>query len=56
MTNESDPPPNSSKNSNQYAFDAVFNETATQEEVFDQTAKPLIKSVLDGYNATVILC
>jgi kinesin family member 18/19 len=50
-----------------YAFDRVFDETCTQEDVpsppaltkrlmrqvFTHTAKPLLDGVLDGFNATV---
>ncbi|TPX66708.1 hypothetical protein SpCBS45565_g04319 [Spizellomyces sp. 'palustris'] len=36
-----------------YGFDRVFNETATQQEVYEGTARPLIDGVLNGYNATV---
>jgi len=36
-----------------YAFDCVFDTTATQEEVYQKTARPQIESVLSGYNATV---
>ncbi|KAJ3007202.1 Kinesin-like protein kif19, partial [Thoreauomyces humboldtii] len=36
-----------------YAFDQVFGETATQEEVFERTVGGLIESVVAGFNATV---
>lgn len=36
-----------------YAFDRVFDENATQEEVYMSTTKSLLDSILDGYNATV---
>ena len=36
-----------------YAFDKVFAERATQSEVYEKTALPLIDTVLDGYNATL---
>eukprot|EP00127_Corallochytrium_limacisporum_P004776 Clim_evm2s175 gene=Clim_evmTU2s175 len=36
-----------------YAFDRVFDEESTQQEVFEGTTKPLIDNVLNGYNATV---
>jgi kinesin family protein 18/19 len=36
-----------------YAFDRIFDETCTQEDVFTHTAKPLLDGVLDGFNATV---
>ncbi|ORZ39881.1 P-loop containing nucleoside triphosphate hydrolase protein [Catenaria anguillulae PL171] len=38
---------------NLLAFDRVFDERATQEQVFDQTARLLIDDVLGGTNATV---
>jgi hypothetical protein len=36
-----------------YAFDCVFDIDATQEQVYQKTARPQIESVLSGYNATV---
>lgn len=39
--------------SNEYAFDAAFDADASQAQVFEQTAKPHIPAVLDGYNVTV---
>jgi kinesin family protein 18/19 len=36
-----------------YAFDRVFDDTTTQSDVYEATTKPLLDSVLDGYNATV---
>ncbi|KAG5440754.1 hypothetical protein PCK2_000190, partial [Pneumocystis canis] len=36
-----------------YAFDRVFDENATQEIVYENTAKPLLDGILEGYNATV---
>lgn len=36
-----------------FAFDRVFNEEATQEEVFEGTSKELIDEVLNGFNSTV---
>lgn len=36
-----------------YAFDCVFDTDATQEQVYQKTARPQIESVLSGYNATV---
>ncbi|RDD41252.1 Kinesin-like protein KIF19 [Trichoplax sp. H2] len=39
--------------SKQFMYDATFDEGATQKEVFLGTTKPLIKSVLAGFNATV---
>ncbi|KAJ3082271.1 kinesin-like protein Klp5 [Quaeritorhiza haematococci] len=36
-----------------YAFDRVFNENASQQEVYENTVRPLINGVLNGFNATV---
>ncbi|KAI8824335.1 P-loop containing nucleoside triphosphate hydrolase protein [Fimicolochytrium jonesii] len=36
-----------------YAFDRVFGENATQEEVFQGTVENLVHWVVDGFNATV---
>jgi len=36
-----------------FCFDRVFNDTATQEDVYHGSAKDLIDGVLSGFNATV---
>lgn len=36
-----------------FGFDRVFDENASQAEVYETTTRPLLDSVLDGYNATV---
>lgn len=36
-----------------FAFDRVFDDNATQSDVYEGTTKQLLDSVLDGYNATV---
>ena len=36
-----------------FAFDRVFDQYATQDEVYEHTAKHLLDDVMDGYNATV---
>ncbi|ORY80492.1 kinesin motor domain-containing protein, partial [Protomyces lactucae-debilis] len=36
-----------------YAFDHIFDETATQREVFEHTSRPLLNGIFDGFNATV---
>lgn len=38
---------------NRYAFDRVFSKDSTQEEVFENTAKPVLEGLFDGFNATV---
>ena len=37
----------------QYAFDQIFDESATQEMVYEHV-KPLIQSVFEGYNSSII--
>lgn len=36
-----------------FGFDRIFDDSATQADVYEATTKPLIDNVLDGYNATV---
>lgn len=36
-----------------FTFDYVFNDTASQDDLYTSTVKPLVQSCLDGYNATV---
>jgi kinesin family member 18/19 len=36
-----------------FCFDRIFDENATQAEVYEATTQSLLDSVLDGYNATV---
>lgn len=36
-----------------FGFDRIFDENSSQAEVYEASAKPLLDSVLDGYNATV---
>lgn len=38
---------------NEYAFDSVFDSSASQMEVYRRTAKPFIPRVLAGFNVTV---
>ncbi|KAH7367753.1 kinesin motor domain-containing protein [Plectosphaerella cucumerina] len=46
--------PNGKKVKDQvFAFDRIFDENATQNDVYEGTTRTLIDSVLDGYNATV---
>ncbi|KAL3838294.1 hypothetical protein ACJIZ3_022885 [Penstemon smallii] len=37
-----------------YRFDEVFTESASQKRVYEVVAKPVVESVLDGYNGTVM--
>ncbi|ANB14514.1 tubulin-dependent ATPase KIP3 [Sugiyamaella lignohabitans] len=36
-----------------FVFDRLFDDTATQNDVYCHTTRPLLDNVLDGYNATV---
>lgn len=36
-----------------FMFDKVFNHEARQDDVYQSTTQPLLKGLLDGYNATV---
>ena len=36
-----------------YLFDAAFGSDSTQAEVYERTCQPLVKAVLEGYNACV---
>ena len=36
-----------------FAFDYVFGLNSSQEEVYEKSAKPVVCSVLEGYNGTV---
>ncbi|KAI3458936.1 hypothetical protein Pfo_015599 [Paulownia fortunei] len=40
--------------SESYRFDEVFTESASQKRVYEVVAKPVVESVLDGYNGTVM--
>ena len=37
-----------------FAFDALFPPSSSQKEVFDEVGAPLIESVLEGYNGTIL--
>ncbi|XP_028758825.1 kinesin-like protein KIN-UC isoform X2 [Neltuma alba] len=37
-----------------YRFDEVFTETASQKRVYEVVAKPVVESVLSGYNGTIM--
>ncbi|WYZ44649.1 hypothetical protein EsH8_VII_001085 [Colletotrichum jinshuiense] len=46
--------PNGKKVKDQtFMFDRIFDENATQNDVYEGTTKQILDSVLDGYNATV---
>ena len=37
-------------NERQYVFDMTFGADSTQQEVYEKTTQPLVKSVLEGIN------
>ncbi len=37
-----------------FAFDHVYGADSTQTSVYDNTARPAVLSVLEGYNATIL--
>jgi hypothetical protein len=50
----SDPRPESAKDlPKTFTFDSVFGDAATQAQVYNTTARPIVESVLKGYNGTV---
>jgi len=36
-----------------FTFDAVYDWNCTQKEIYEQTAKPIVNSVMEGYNGTI---
>jgi len=43
------------KESHSFGFDRVFPTTTTQQEMFDEVAKPTIDDILRGYNGTIFV-
>ena len=41
------------KQDTNFKFDRVFDMESTQKQVYDLAAKPIIDSVLDGFNGTI---
>ncbi|KAK4367067.1 hypothetical protein RND71_014947 [Anisodus tanguticus] len=41
-------------NSEFYKFDEIFAESASQKRIYETVAKPVVESVLNGYNGTVM--
>lgn len=39
-----------------FAFDHVYDQTASQKKVFETTARTVVESALQGYNATIFAC
>jgi hypothetical protein len=45
--------PKSGEHPQEFTFDAVFDWNCVQPDVYDITARPIVESVLDGFNGTV---
>ena len=37
-------------------FDYVFGSEVSQQDLYTNTASPMLKSFLDGYNVTIMAC
>jgi kinesin family protein 3/17 len=46
-------PNNSKENEKTFTFDSVFDWNCQQLDVYNKTARPIIESVLEGYNGTI---
>ncbi|XP_063040077.1 kinesin-like protein KIF6 [Engraulis encrasicolus] len=44
---------NNKKDKYRFRFQKIFDQACKQDEIFDTVAKPIINSVLDGYNGTI---
>jgi hypothetical protein len=38
---------------NDFNFDSIFDMSSTQKSIYDVAARPIIDSVLDGFNGTI---
>ena len=45
--------PNSENNKHKFSFDRIFEMSSTQRTIFEEAAKPIIESVLEGFNGTI---
>ena len=45
--------PNSGEISKTFAYDAVYGFDSLQQTVYDESAFPLVESVIEGYNGTI---
>jgi len=46
-------PGGSERDQKDFAFDAVFDETVSQQKIFEDAALEIVESVMDGFNGTV---
>lgn len=42
--------------SHTYVFDHVYDQNSSQKKVFETTARSVVDSALQGYNATIFAC
>ena len=42
--------PDGSAQPKEFTYDAVYDETSTQKEIYDETASGIVDSVMEGYN------
>ena len=47
-------PPTKKNDRGEYKFDSVFPRTVTNQEVYDDVVKPIIPSLFEGFNCTII--
>ena len=47
------PPESEGADSKIFAYDAVYGIESTQRQVYDETAFPLVESVIHGFNGTI---
>lgn len=45
--------PNSKEVPKRFTFDAVYGVDSQQDQIYNETAFPLVESVLEGYNGTI---
>lgn len=38
----------------EFTFDRVFDTSTTQSQIYEETAKPVVKSIIDGFNGTIL--
>ncbi len=47
--------PKTPTDTKRFSFDAMFDETCTQMQVYNATARGIVDAVLDGFNGTVFV-
>ena len=45
--------PQATEDSKQFTFDHTYGDDAQQEEIYEETASPIVANVLEGYNGTI---